>query len=59
MIRGNSTVGWSLLGVTANKYHHHGEAGRLSSAMAFAFPATPPREPLRKGLAESDVVGFN
>ena len=41
------------------KYHHHGGAGRQSSGMDFAFPAAPPREPLRKGLTESGVAGFN
>ena len=27
--------------------------------MAFAFPAAPPRQPLRKGLTEGGVEGFN
>ena len=31
----------------------------VSSGMAFVFPAAPPRQPLRKGLTEGGVAGFN
>jgi len=48
-------------GRTIQKEHHHGGAGRrsLDSGMAIGFPAAPPRQPLRKGLTEGGVEGFN
>ena len=51
----NSTIGWSTRVGTIQKEHHHGDAGRRSSGMAFVFPAAPPRQPLRKGLTEGGV----